>query len=230
VGKHLQAVPFVLGVGLFAGAFIAGGLRAAADGAFPGYRFHNALRVARARIAAGDAAGAAREYRAAARVDPSNVLTLDEYAAAMGRAKDVASELDALFVARAMRPLDPRTHAALGAAFVRLARYPEALASFTLAEKLGGPTVPTLAGRGDAARGLGRFDEAADDYARALELEPGSAVLHNKLGVVRALEGRRDDALEHWRLAVRLDPAQSEAAANIARLLAQRAAPESGAR
>ena len=227
--KHLHAVLFVLGIGLFAGAFVAGAWRALADGAFPGYRPHDPLRVARTRIAGGDVPGAAREYRAAARVDPSNVVTLDEYAAAMGRAKDVGSELDALFAARTMRPLDPRAHSALGAAFVRLGRYPEALASFTLAEKLGGPTVPTLAGRGDAARGLGRFDEAADAYANALEIEPASAALHNKLGVVRALEGRRDDALEQWRLALRLDPAQREAAENIARLLGP-AAPESGAR
>jgi tetratricopeptide (TPR) repeat protein len=230
VGKHLQAVLYVLGTGLFAGAFVTGALRAVADGALPGYRAHDPLRVARARMAAGDVSGAAREYRAAARVDPSNILTLDEYAAAMGRGKDVAAELDALFVARAMRPLDPRAHAALGAAFVRLGRYAEALASFALAEKLGGPAVPTLAGRGDAARGLGRFEEAAEAYARALEMEPGSAVLHNKLGVVRALEGRRDDALEQWRLAVRLDPGQREAAGNIARLLGQTAGSEPGAR
>lgn len=230
MAKHLQVVVFVVGICLFAGAFVAGALRAVADGALPGYRNHHALRVARARMATGDVSGAAREYRTAARLDPSNIGILDEYATAMGRANDVASELDALLLARSMRPLDPRVHADLGAAFVRLGRYPDALASFNVAEKLGGPAVSTLAGHGDAARGLGRFEEAADAYTRALEMEPASAALHNKLGVVRALEGRRGDALEQWRLAVRLDPAQREAAENITRLLAQGAAPVSGAR
>jgi Flp pilus assembly protein TadD len=218
LGRHLYSVVFVVGIALFALAFAAGAIYALAHGGPPGIGVLHPLAIARTFLDRGDVAGAAREYRTAALVDPSNVATLDEYAGAMARGGNPASELEALTTARTMRPLDSRVHADLGATLLRLGRFADALVSFDLAMRLAGPTWVTLAGRGDAARGLGRLDEAADAYARALEMEPASAALHNKLGITRALEGRRSDALEQWRIALRLDPSQQEARENIARL------------
>jgi hypothetical protein len=66
-----------------------------------------------------------------------------------------------------------------------------------------------------------RYDDAADSFARALELDPASATAHNNLGWARETAGDESGALDHYQRAVELDPALSVAQVNLAKLLAK---------
>ena len=70
----------------------------------------------------------------------------------------------------------------------------------------------------------GSFAEAAAEFERALELEPGArrAEILNDLGVALARLGRMDEAISRFREAVRLNPGLDAARANLARALEQK--------
>ncbi len=76
----------------------------------------------------------------------------------------------------------------------------------------------------DLGRGLWRerrYRDAADSFARALELDPASATAHNNLGWARETAGDESGALYHYERAVELDPGLSVAKVNLAKLLAK---------
>ena len=64
-----------------------------------------------------------------------------------------------------------------------------------------------LTNLGFAHQALGRFDQAADAYAQALRLDPGLALAWQKLGELRGLQDRPEEALDCYRRACALDPA-----------------------
>ena len=47
--------------------------------------------------------------------------------------------------------------------------------------------------------GLGRADEAIEEYQKAIRLKPGYALAHNNLGLVYGKLGRVDEAIEEFR-------------------------------
>ena len=82
--------------------------------------------------------------------------------------------------------------------------------------------VRTLAGEAHYERGRdlldqGDFHHAADEFRAALEYLPQSAAAHNNFGVALASMGRIDQAVEHFRRAVVLDPGFEEARNNLRR-------------
>jgi tetratricopeptide (TPR) repeat protein len=77
-----------------------------------------------------------------------------------------------------------------------------------------------------AKRALGRLEEARLDYQSALALAPSdsphySAVLHDDVGLVLALEQRTSEAAEEFATAVRQDPSLAEAQLNLADAMAK---------
>ena len=72
---------------------------------------------------------------------------------------------------------------------------------------------------GVALERLNRPDLAADQFRRALELDPDSAETHRNLAAVLDQTGRRDLALEHLHHAVRLDPSQPRAQLELGTIL-----------
>jgi Flp pilus assembly protein TadD len=62
--------------------------------------------------------------------------------------------------------------------------------------------------------------EAAIAYARALAIDPTSAVLHNNFGYSYLLAGKSDDAMTEFRKAYSLDPASETIQSNIRLALA----------
>ena len=60
------------------------------------------------------------------------------------------------------------------------------------------------------ARESGDYETAYDTIARAFDDYPGHGRVHYELACLRALQGRRDDALEHLRAAVSDDPRTAE--------------------
>ena len=53
---------------------------------------------------------------------------------------------------------------------------------------------------------LASWDEAIEEYKKALELKPGWAVVHFRLAMDYKRQGRADEAISEWEQAVRYDP------------------------
>jgi tetratricopeptide (TPR) repeat protein len=113
----------------------------------------------------------------------------------------------------------------LGRALAGMGKLDEAIPHFLKALEI---TPESASIRGNLGRALaekGRFDEAIPHFQKALEIQPGAAEIHNGLAVAPArhqpeftaaqfnlgdtlyyLKGNAPEALEHWRIVLRLDP------------------------
>lgn len=69
--------------------------------------------------------------------------------------------------------------------------------------------------RGLALTALGRVEEAATIYTRLTQDFPDIAEPHNNLAVLRAAQGRLDEARDSLERALRADPSQREAHENL---------------
>jgi tetratricopeptide (TPR) repeat protein len=120
-----------------------------------------------------------------------------------------------------------------GQALLAQAKEPEALAAFEAALK-NDPTLADVGRRVEVLRArhaqenvaaarraaqAGRLDEAAHAYEQAIATSPESAFLFRDLGDVEAKQGRGDQALEHYRKAIQLDPSDVQSRIRIAEAL-----------
>src|SRR5215212_5772052 len=67
----------------------------------------------------------------------------------------------------------------------------------------------------------GRFDEAEQNYRKAIELIPDLPLAHNNLGWVRQVQGDDEAAIASYRRALQLNPDLQIARRNLAALLVQ---------
>jgi len=65
--------------------------------------------------------------------------------------------------------------------------------------------------RGEFLTRRGRFDEAIENYRKALEIDPESAVVYLRLGQTLRLQGKLDQANENYAKALLRDPKLSYA-------------------
>lgn len=72
-----------------------------------------------------------------------------------------------------------------------------------------------------AATAAGRLEDARAAYTRALEASPDSAFLHRELGLVERRRGAAPVALDHFRRAAELDPADAISLVQVGELLAE---------
>ena len=63
--------------------------------------------------------------------------------------------------------------------------------------------------RGEFLTRSGRFDEAIENYRKALEIDPESAVVYFRLGQALRLQGKLDQAIENYAKALSRDPKSS---------------------
>ena len=125
---------------------------------------------------------------------------------------------------------------ARGQTLLAQGKEPEALAAFETALKYD-PTLTDVGRRVEVLRALqaqetvatarsaaqaGRLDEAARAYEQAIAASPDSAFLFRDLADVEAKQGRGDQALEHYRKAVQLDPSDVVSLVRIAETLEAR--------
>ena len=68
----------------------------------------------------------------------------------------------------------------------------------------------------------GRFDEAIENYYKAIQINPNFSVALDNLGLALSAKGRFDEAIENYRKAVRINPNFSVALDNLGVALAAR--------
>ena len=122
-----------------------------------------------------------------------------------------------------------------GQSLLALKREVDALAAFEAALAVD-PSLTDLARRIDvlrfrslqevieaarAAVAAGRADEARTAYTRALAASPDSAFLHRELGLLERRQGKLAAALDHFRRATDLDPADAVSYVQIGEVLEQ---------
>jgi predicted O-linked N-acetylglucosamine transferase (SPINDLY family) len=75
---------------------------------------------------------------------------------------------------------------------------------------------------GNALRDHGLFDDAANSYSRALQLNPESSIAYNGLGVTQRCQGRLDEAVTSYKRALSIKPDYLEAYNNLGNALFDR--------
>ena len=110
-------------------------------------------------------------------------------------------------------------------ALVNLERFPEALASFDHALKLGQATALTYLWRGRAYAQLGQLAEALENFDRALILAPTDFEAHLQRGIVLARLERSEESLGSFDQAVRLDRNNADALNNRGAVLVRLSRP-----
>ncbi len=104
---------------------------------------------------------------------------------------------------------------ARGMAQARLGRFDEALATFDTARGADPTNALTLVNVGTVQLMAGDKPSARRSFEAALAVDAGVARAHNSLGVIAMTEGRADEAVEHWRRAVELDPRDYQTLYNL---------------
>jgi tetratricopeptide (TPR) repeat protein len=127
-----------------------------------------------------------------------------------GRAADLLAE------GTRLHPHVAVLHNNLAVARERLGRFEEALEAAEQAV-VEDPALPHAHKNvGDLHYRAGRLDQALEAYLRALKLAPDlGADLHLKLGNIRFRRQETGDACRHWEHALRLDPQNATARANL---------------
>ncbi len=157
-------------------------------------------------LSLGQHADAEREARATLAVDPVNQwawITLAEVLEETGRYPDA---IDAYRRLAAINPQSVRCQTQLGQLLRNLRRIDEAGEAFDRAAALAPGDPGVLLNQAELLSLRRRFDESAAVYERILVLAPDHAEAHAALGYLRLLAGRRAEAADHWRAALRARP------------------------
>jgi tetratricopeptide (TPR) repeat protein len=127
--------------------------------------------------------------------------------------------LQAALAAAAQAPTEPQPQRLASIALAKLDRPDEALLAAELAVKLGPTAWEPHVQLAEALSGVeGRLDEAQHAADRAVELGPSEARTHLAAGAVAAAAGRKPEAADSFREALRIDPNNSRAYNALARL------------
>ncbi len=171
---------------------------------------------------AGDLTGAIATLKKALAASPEDVdiaALLGAYLNESGRSKESASLLQ-VFAER--REPDIEVLLAQGAALAQSGRGGQAVATFERALAIDPTNAAAKANLGTAYLVVRDYPKAEGALREALALDPDVSRAHNALGVIAAETGRADEAIEHWKRAVELNPREWDTVFNLARLLRQR--------
>lgn len=161
------------------------------------------------------------EFHAILKLSPSNLeahASLGDLLVAQRRYEEAESHYRAFL---ALRPEDPTMLTKLGLTLGSSGRMQEAIASYQDALRIDPSLMTARLSLAELFLRLDRPEDAATQAAEALRLDPGRASTHNLLGAALAAGGHLSEAIEHFRAALDLEPANAEAQRNLdrARLL-----------
>jgi Flp pilus assembly protein TadD len=108
----------------------------------------------------------------------------------------------------------------LGEAFATEGKTAEARAQFVQALDITPAYAPALSHMSQLLLGEGDFQGAATLLQRLLDRHPDDSLTHSDLAMALAHLGKADEAIPHYREAIRLEPARPEPMNNLAWLLA----------
>jgi Flp pilus assembly protein TadD len=220
--ESLYRLAFRLGLLIAAGCLVAGLTQVAvSERRLPGLEMDPLLR-AREALARGETATAAREYRGMAAVNARDLEMLLQSAEGLVRAGDAAGGAQLIGRAWAMHPGDPRIQTALGWALYWTKKYDEAASHFDTAMRADPRDFRAHAGLAEVRLDQRRYAEAEAELQRTLAIDPTLGSAHNSLGVVYAVTGRPQRAVEEFGLAARLAPTP-DILANLERARAETA-------
>lgn len=155
------------------------------------------------KMESGDAAGAQRELKTAADLDPKNDKPhelLGRLYDKLGKPEDARQELQ---VALKQNSSDWQLYTDLGLNAYKGGKYKEAAAYWEQALRLEPDNVPVLRNLGAVYHNLGRDDDAASALQHSLEIQP-TADAYNNLGYIRFYQGRYQDAVPAFEKTVAL--------------------------
>ena len=158
--------------------------------------------LARALLDANDFEGAEASAARALAIDPKHPNALQNRAEALRKQGRLDEAIIAFRSRLEMHGDVPLAWTGLSGTLFDTGQYEEAIDAAERALRID-PDLP-LAGtlrliQGVAASKLGRLDEAAERFARALELDPGNLEALDRLAFVRSHQGRHEDALRLYR-------------------------------
>ena len=203
-------VVFLLGMALYAVAFLGGaGYALRTKGCLPEVNAQH-LTQADELLGRGDVVRAAREYRMAARIDPTDEGSARRATELQTSLGEKSAQIDDFIRQRDLQPNNPATHRNLAQVLYNNKRYEEAVASFESAIRLQPGDARAYAGIGSVRLDQDRLHEAAQAFEQARARAPRTASIQNSLGIVAALSGRKMEAVAHFEEAVHLQPGKYE--------------------
>jgi len=213
---RLYRALFVAGVALVALSFAAGLFEAwRSERRLPGLGQSPFIAAERSEQA-GHRAAAAREYRAAARLNRASLQQTLQAAERLAWLGDASGAGELLAEAEERAPGSPAVQVALGWVLVHGRRLDDAERAFRSALRVVQNDAHAWAGLGEAQAGRGRYEEAVAAFRRSLALDPRAADVHTSLGIALADWGRPGEAVDEFETAAAIAPSP-EAEANLAR-------------
>jgi Tfp pilus assembly protein PilF len=187
-------------------------------------------------LQSGDAAGAERAFQAVLKKSPTfypSEAALGYVEMARKNYPEALTHFDA-----ALKDREGYVSALVGRGetMLALARDGEALASFEAALRAD-PSLTEVSARVEVLRAraaqdnvaaarkaaqAGRFDEAVKAYQQAIAASPESGFLFRDLADIEARQGNTDQALQHYRTSIQLDPADISSRVHVAEILEAR--------
>ncbi|MCD4747807.1 MAG: tetratricopeptide repeat protein [Thermoanaerobaculales bacterium] len=151
-------------------------------------------------------------------IEPANVVALTGLADFRLHEGKNREALSLYTQALELQPGYTMAHNGMGVAYVRLGRPADAMEHFRISmpSDRSGFAVLNLA---ILLSDSGRTEEATELFAQALESRPNSAAAHLGLGATLARQARYDEAIFHFKEAVRLDPTNIDAQEKLGRCL-----------
>jgi protein O-mannosyl-transferase len=104
------------------------------------------------------------------------------------------------------QPNDPFIQGMLGNAFVTHGKAEEGLALLESAARSSPRSAHAHFGLGIVLQRLGRIDEAAREYRRAIEIDDTNPEIESNLAVILAARGQYEEARQHLKRAIEIDP------------------------
>jgi arylsulfatase A-like enzyme/Tfp pilus assembly protein PilF len=169
----------------------------------------------------GDLGGAVATLRRSLAVNPGDTdaaALLGAYLNEAGRGKEAAAVLQ-VYADRKDPDLDILL--ARGAALAQEGRTREAIATFERALAIDPSNAAAKANLGTVYLLVRDYPRARAIMQEALALDPDVSRAHNALGVIAAETHHPDEAIEHWKRAVEINPREWDTIFNLGKLLRQ---------